>query len=70
MITVKVVKVNSDFKEGRKTFNCPYCGEISSFYTYQDIHCQGNLCGEPLPDIDKILERPLRRLAWHKGGSL
>jgi len=68
MITVKVVMRCSNYRDSRKTFNCPHCGEIASFYSYQDRICRGEKCLKALPNIKALIETPEGRLGWYAGG--
>jgi len=68
MITVRVVMCRLSYKNNRKTFDCPHCGETASFYSYQDRTCRGEKCLKPLPNIEALISTPQGRLAWYAGG--
>ena len=47
----------------KKIFECPFCKKIDDFWSVSPARCTH--CGRRLPDIDGILEKEEKRIAWH-----
>jgi rRNA maturation endonuclease Nob1 len=67
MLEVTIVK-NTMYPGGKYTYVCPGCGRKHAFFMYQS-HNECLLCGEPWPDIKKMITQAAERLDYHKYGG-